>query len=297
MLTNKSVLVSIGIPFFNSEKYLSYAITSVIEQTYTNWELILIDDGSTDKSLKIAEKYKKKDSRIRLLSDGENLGLPKRLNELSNYAKGKFYARMDADDMMHPNRIKKQVQYLQEHPNVDLVGTGLIAIDNHNNIIGLRNGLSKTKYSLKNIIDGQWCVHPTITGKTSWFKKNEYDSSLKRAQDYDLWVRTVQNSCFSKLEYPYLYYREASTPTLSKYYTATKHSLKIYWKNRKILTLFTCMKFSILKILKLSTYFLLSIFGATNILIQRRSMKLNNNDTSIHQKNITNLIEKSCNNI
>ena len=87
-------LVSIGIPFYNSEKYLADAIKSVLKQTYSKLELILIDDGSNDSSLKIAKEFEKADKRIRVISDGENLGLPKRLNQLSKMSRGYYYARM-----------------------------------------------------------------------------------------------------------------------------------------------------------------------------------------------------------
>ena len=106
-------MISIGIPFYNAEEYLSYAILSVLIQSYREWELILIDDGSSDNSLAIANMYAEKDSRIRVISDRTNKKLPYRLNQLIEESTGNFISRMDADDIMHPERLEKQLRFLE----------------------------------------------------------------------------------------------------------------------------------------------------------------------------------------
>lgn len=267
-------LVSIGIPFYNSEDFLKDAINSVVNQTYTNWELFLVDDGSKDSSLNIAKSFESKDKRIQVLSDGKNKGLPVRLNQLSQLATGKYYARMDADDMMHPERLAIQIAYLEKNNEVDLLGSGLIAIDNENCITGIRKGLFMQNFTLKQVLETTWCVHPTITGKSEWFKNNPYDERMKRAQDYELWIRTIEKSSFVRLEEPLLFYREASTPSLTKYYKSTQYSLKIFQKNKNKIGMMNVVKMSINKLLKLGVYFVFSIFGATDKLIQRRSVTL-----------------------
>jgi len=108
-------MISIGISIYNAEKYLVDAINSVLEQTYENWELVLVDDGSTDNSLKIAQEFAIKDNRIRVISDGLNKKLPARLNQIINEAKYDYIARMDADDVMHPQRLEKQLQFLEKN--------------------------------------------------------------------------------------------------------------------------------------------------------------------------------------
>lgn len=292
-MSQKKPLISIGIPFFNAEKYLALAIQSVLYQTYTHWELFLLDDGSSDHSLNIAKAYEAKDARIKVISDGKNLGLPQRLNELSDLATGKYYARMDADDMMHPKRLDKQVSYLLEHPKIDLVGSGLISIDNENRILGIRKGITKESYNLKDIIAGVWCAHPTIMGKTSWFKENKYDISLKRAQDYDLWIRTIETSRFSKLPEAYLYYREASTSTIKKYINASIHTRQIFWKNIKTLGLYNSCKMTLVSYLKLLVYIFFWMLGQTNSLIKRRYSILKKNDILEHKKNINRIVASS----
>lgn len=287
-MVNNSTLVSIGIPFYNSEKYLEDAIKSVVKQTYSDWELILMDDGSTDSSIDIARKFEKNNNRIKVVSDGNNFGLPKRLNQLSQLSTGFYYARMDADDIMHPDRIKNQVEYLIDNPEIDLLGSGLISIDNDNNITGIRKGSFLKDITLQMVIRMTWCVHPTITGKLEWFQNNPYDEDLRRAQDYELWIRTVNKSVFVRLQEPYLFYREASTPSLKKYVESTQYSLNTFRKNRKKIGTFNVLKLSISKLLKLSVYFGFSIFGLTDKLIARRSVQLKEND----QKDYTTILNK-----
>ena len=288
-----SNLVSIGIPFYNAEKYLAYSITSVLRQSYTNFELLLMDDGSTDKSLNIAKDFEAKDKRIKVFSDGVNFGLPTRLNQLSKLANGKFYARMDADDMMHPDRIITQVNFLSANPDVDLVGTGLVAIDGENNIIGIRKGHARSKFVLNDIISGGWCVHPTITGKTEWFKKNKYDEALTRTEDFDLWIRTIESSTFSKIEFLGLYYREESSLSLKKYKVSTKQSLELYWKNRKIIGFYNCIFYSLKKVFKLFIYIIFNYSGLIDIIVKRRSGTMKIEDINYHDNLIKNILSNN----
>src|SRR5690349_23370493 len=127
-------LVTIGLPFYNNQSTLELAIKSVFAQTYKNWELLLVNDGSTDGSLEIAKKII--DKRVQLISDGSNKGLIFRLNQIASLAKGKYLARMDADDLMHPLRIEKQIKFLQQHQDTDLVDTGAYSINENENPIG-----------------------------------------------------------------------------------------------------------------------------------------------------------------
>lgn len=119
---------------------MSDAICSVLNQSYIDWELLLLDDGSTDESLNIAKSFT--DGRIKIISDGMNRGLIYRLNESINMARGKFYARMDADDIMHPDRIKKQVECLSRNVRVDVVGTAWYSIDCNNRVFVIMNPMS-----------------------------------------------------------------------------------------------------------------------------------------------------------
>ena len=101
-------MLTIGLPFYNNEKTLADAIKSVLVQSYTDWELILTDDGSTDTSLSIANEFAKNDKRIIVISDSINKGLSYRLNQIADMTTTRYLARMDADDMMMPRKLKSR---------------------------------------------------------------------------------------------------------------------------------------------------------------------------------------------
>ncbi|HZZ80116.1 MAG TPA: glycosyltransferase family A protein, partial [Gemmataceae bacterium] len=128
--------VSIGIPFLNAKRLLADAVRSVFAQTCTDWELILIDDGSTDGSLDIVRDIH--DPRVRLVSDGTNRGLCARLNQMVSLANGVYFARMDADDLMHPERIERQVAHLQANPQIDVLDTATYTVNDDLTPLGVR---------------------------------------------------------------------------------------------------------------------------------------------------------------
>lgn len=166
-------LVTVGISFYNAERFLDDAIRSVINQIYSEWILVLLDDGSVDNSLGIAAKYSG-ESRIKIISDGQNKGLIYRLNQLISMCNTKYFARMDADDIMHPERLQKQIDFLEANPLVDIVGSWAYSIDINNKILGILKTIKNPK-SLSNVLEHSCFIHPSIIGKTSWFKKNQYD--------------------------------------------------------------------------------------------------------------------------
>lgn len=270
--SNYTALVTIGIPFYNAEEFLPQAIRSVLNQTYSNWKLILLDDGSTDRSLEIANKFR--DDRIEIISDGTNKGLVYRLNQLSNLAIGEYYARMDADDIMHFDRITTQVKYLCDHPDVDIVGTSYYTIDASNNLIGFY----KCQYSPESINDilAHGCfAHPSVMGKSSWFKKNPYDPLSERMEDYELWLRTVNSSVFRNIDEPLLFYRNVGIPTLKKYLKSNNGILKLLFSSKKYhIDFFTMVKYIALFFLKNIIYVLFSSIGQIDFLINKRSMKI-----------------------
>ena len=211
-------LVTIAISFYNVEKFLPYAIMSVINQTYNNWELLLIDDGSSDQSIVVAEEFANKDKRIKLIFDGKNKGLAARLNESIEMANGDFYARMDADDIMVINRIDEQVSFLTEHPDVDVVGSSAMVIDINNCII---NSMDYT-----GVCDT--FIHPTVMTKPQWLKKNRYNDNLKMSEDCELWLRTQGTNIFYNLPQPLLFYRIYEDESYQKKLRAFKTLTPIY---------------------------------------------------------------------
>lgn len=210
--------ISIGIPIYNAENYLADAIKSVLAQSYPYWELILINDGSKDNSLKIAQDFAAKDNRIRVISDGSNKKLPARLNQIIREAKYDYIARMDADDLIHTERLEKQIKFLIQNPQFDLVSTSLLSIKNNNDVIGARVYLPKTVTKQDALIGNSGILHASILAKKKWYKRNLYNEKNALAEDYELWLNAAIKDDLKVgflPEYLY-YYREEGNATKEK---------------------------------------------------------------------------------
>jgi glycosyltransferase involved in cell wall biosynthesis len=229
-------MITVGIPFYNAEKYLSDAIKSVIAQTYPYWELILIDDGSKDDSLKIAQDFAAIDNRIRVISDGINKRLPARLNQIIKEAKYDYIARMDADDLIHTERLEKQIFFLKSNLQYDLVSTSLLSINNSDNVIGVRAYLPKVVTKKDALMGNSGIVHASILAKKEWCKRNLYNENNGLAEDYELWLNAVLKNDLRVgflPEYLY-YYREEGNVTRVKMLKGYNTQMKIvnkYYEN------------------------------------------------------------------
>ena len=212
-------MITVGIPFYNAGAYLADAIKSVILQSFENWELILVDDGSTDQSLNIAMSYAKKDSRIRVISDGMNKRLPARLNQIVLEASYPFIARMDADDISSTYRLEKQLEFLVKNPEIDLVSTGILSLKNDLSLVGYRGTKSDKKISINDAIVGNTgIIHASILARKSFFMRNLYNERNKLAEDYELWLEAFLKNDLKVgfIEEPLYYYREDQNIVLSK---------------------------------------------------------------------------------
>ena len=258
-----SPFVSIAIPFYNAEQFLEYAVLSVINQTYSNWELLLIDDGSTDASLEIARRFQ--NDKIRVISDGENRGLVFRLNQSVDMANGVYYARMDADDIMHIDRIKTQVGFLTDNNDVDVVGTDCYIIDDKNDII---------TYDSKGFIPynpARSFTHPTIMGRREWFLQNRYDPDYPRGEDLELWLRTHNRYVFRNICTPLLFYREFGVPVFDKYVKSVNTALKTYTTPRvHNLSYLQSLRYVVITLIKLCVCCTCHIFGRDDIMLKLR---------------------------
>jgi len=216
-------------PFYNSEATLADAIRSVFAQTRTDWELILADDGSTDRSLDIAMSVD--DPRVRVLEpDRINRGLSYRLNQIAEEARGAYIVRMDADDLMFPNRLERQIGYLDEHPGVDLVGTGMCAIGGDYRPLGIR-GVEALDTRPRAILERGLFVHVSVAGRAEWMRRNPYDGRFPRNEDHELWCRTFPCSRFAKLAEPLIFVTEVGSFDLRKYWQSgrtERRTLRVY---------------------------------------------------------------------
>ncbi|NOY42646.1 MAG: glycosyltransferase family 2 protein [Planctomycetes bacterium] len=198
---------TIGLPFYNNEETLADAIRSVFAQSFQDWELILIDDGSQDRSLEIAMSVS--DPRVRVVSEATNRGLAARLNQITALAQGDYLVRMDADDIMHPKRLEKQLAIFDRCPEVDVVGSAMYSIDESYAVQGVRGNCPARTTPRSTLAHGVM-VHVTAVARRQWFAQHPYDESLRRSQDRDLWCRSCFDSTFSVSPHPLMYVRETA---------------------------------------------------------------------------------------
>lgn len=185
--------ITIAIPFRDEERYLAGAIRSVLHQTFGDFELLLIDDGSTDRSLAIARSFD--DPRIVVSSDGAAKGLPARLNEIVGRARADLVARMDADDVIHPTRLERQLEAMRVDPSLDVVGTWVALVDENEEPFAVAECAELPATEARALERGV-LAHATILAKRSWHLANPYDETLTRAEDRDLWCRTASSTRF-----------------------------------------------------------------------------------------------------
>lgn len=206
IVVDEGPLVSVGMPVRNCQHTLKLAIRSMLGQTYRKWELLLIDDGSSDDTLKIAQQFA--DRRIRVFSDGERRGIPVRLNQAIAMSRGRYFARMDGDDVAYPARLERQVNYLETHPEVDLAGTWVIVFDPIGTPLGKRAGPEAHGDICAKPFAGFPIAHPTYVGRLEWFQRYRFNEKLPRSQDQDLLLRSYRLSQFGNVPEILLGYRE-----------------------------------------------------------------------------------------
>jgi glycosyltransferase EpsE len=187
-------LVSIIMGVYNSEKTIVECIESVIEQTYKNWEFIICDDGSTDSSFDLINKYAEKDRRIKLIKNDMNRGLPYTLNHCIANSTGVYLLRQDADDIMVNDRIEKQVTFMRNNPQYSVVGSSMYLFD-ENGIWGMRS--RPMMPDKKAFLKGNPFWHPTVMMKANVIKNiggySDSGLALKRLEDAELWFRLYKN--------------------------------------------------------------------------------------------------------
>jgi len=267
-----SPLVTVGIPFYNAEETLADAIRSVFVQTLTDWELILMDDGSTDAGLEIARSIT--DPRVRVVSDGRNLRLAARLNQIAQLARGDYLARMDADDLMHQHRLAAQAEFLDQNPAIDVVGTGMYILDTEGHPVAKRPA-STAPLTARRVFAGDCLAHATVMGRTTWFRRNTYDPTFRRTQDFELWCRTLGHSRFARMPVCNYYCTEYAAFSLSKYAGSTWSVVRTHWKHGLSQVGFlSCCILSAGQLLKLLVYAVAGALRVQGRLIARRSTTL-----------------------
>ena len=190
-------LVSIGMPAFNCEETLAVAIRSILSQSYDNWELLVMEDGSSDRTLEVARSFS--DSRISVFFDHSHKGLVPRLNQAVATSHGEYFARMDADDVAYPKRLERQVEYLQRYSEVDLLGCRMLMFKDDGVAFGCRPLPENHEEICRKPSSGFRIAHATVMGRVSWFRAHSYDTVAPLAEDYDLFLRSYTTSRFACL--------------------------------------------------------------------------------------------------
>ena len=185
--------ITVIMSVFNGSEFLAESIQSILDQTFKEFEFIIVDDGSTDNSLDIIRSFESADSRIKVISK-LNEGLAKSLNTAISISKGEYIARMDADDISYKNRLEKQYEFMQKNKSIDLCGCSMDIIDELGNVTSEKIQTSNNHEILKKRFFQSPILHITFFGKKLFFLKNNgYREEFKYAQDYDLVMRGIDS--------------------------------------------------------------------------------------------------------
>lgn len=191
----KKVSVIAGAYNANKKNYIDEAISSICNQTYQNWEMIICDDGSTDDTYKELIRWSNVDRRIIVIKNEKNMGLAYSLNHCLQYATGDYIARMDLDDISLPERFEKQIEYLNEHKELYFCGTGSELFD--------ENGTWAVRYKKefperKDFLYTSPFIHPSLMARKDFFEEIEYrvNRSTMRTEDYDLFMNAYARRLF-----------------------------------------------------------------------------------------------------
>lgn len=224
---SSSPAVSIVMAAYNEEQNIGRALESILAQTFTDWELIIIDDGSTDATTDVVRRYADKDSRLNLVCNANNLELSASLNKGIKLARADLIARADADDINLPERLSRQYEYMQAHEEVDVLGTGAYLLDETGRRV---NAFSHpaTHVELKNLpfLKIQF-FHPSVMIRKRFFDTaGLYDPNYPNAEDKEMWLRGLSVGCrYANLPEPLIEYSTGGY--VKSWRSIRKHALSL----------------------------------------------------------------------
>lgn len=281
-------MISVVMPVYNAEKYVAEAVESILQQTYSDFEFIIIDDCSTDSSYKILQEYAAKDQRIKLFRNEQNYKQAYTKNRAIEIAQGKYIAFMDADDISLPERFAKQVEFMESHPEIGVCGSLFEPFTNDMNCqLGNMNLPAE-----HDIIKIYLCMfynviaHPTTIIRKQVFsdRSNFYNNIFSGlAEDYELWSRLAYNGAkFHNIQEPLLLYRFSKNQTTKIYAQKIEESIKqIKEANFRCFFGKYCTENEILMITKFPTY-----SKAKKLLYYRKYNKVIDKTISVNNKTL-----------
>ena len=201
---NQKGLISVVMPTYNGEHYIAQAIESILNQTYKKFELIIVNDCSTDNTLSVIEKYTKVDGRIRIVNNPVNRKLPASLNIGFSHAKGEYYTWTSDDNYYGPDAFLKMLNFLQYHHDIQFVFSDYFVVDEKGTIVSKKECINQSVEEVlcKNVIGACFLYSSVLHTEL-----NGYDENQFLVEDYDFWLRAYQRYRFGHIGEPLYYYR------------------------------------------------------------------------------------------
>lgn len=185
--------ITVAMPVYNGEKFLAKTIDSILAQTYSDFEMLIVDDGSTDNSAKILEKYATQDKRIKVLYNGKNMGIVYTRNRSFSESDSEYIAILDHDDIALPNRLKEQIDFLDSHQEFGLVGSWVEQIDENDKPNGIVWKYSVSPEEIRSLmLFGNHFAQSSVTIRKKTLADIPYRQDYIYAEDYDLWTRIAE---------------------------------------------------------------------------------------------------------
>ncbi|QRQ61295.1 glycosyltransferase family 2 protein [Sphingobacterium multivorum] len=201
-------LLTIVMPAYNAAKYINETLKSFIDQTFTDWKLIIINDASTDNTQQIVEEWKNKDSRIQLINNEINLRITKTMNKGIQFVESPFFARVDSDDILLPHHFEYLISYLNQNANVDICGSQVITIDGQGNFRRKWNYEIESDWIEQSAIFACPFLQSSVVMRTEVIKGlNGYREEMELIEDYELWIRSLKSYKAASLDLYTVKYR------------------------------------------------------------------------------------------
>lgn len=221
-------LISVLMTVYNREGLLAESVESILNQSYPNWELIIIDDASTDRTRSIIEGYLEREPRVRALFLEHNIGPYPALNRALEVARGDYVAINDSDDLSHPDRLRETLHFLQSHPEMAMVGSSVYLIDESGKRFARRNYPQSADAVRRSILHSCPFLHSSTLMRTEVLKElGGYDESFRNSADVDLWIRLTRRYQACNLPFPYASYRVSLQQETSRMKYVIRMVLKI----------------------------------------------------------------------
>ncbi len=207
----------------NAAGSLAATIASVQAQSCRDWQLVVVDDGSTDATPQVIARAVAEDPRIHALRNAAPAGLAAALNRAWQSFPAAYYARIDADDTCLPDRLEQQLEFLEAHPEISVVGGGAVLVNDRDEQVGELLRCQEHAEMMRRLLLENPFIHPTVTIRREFLlRTGGYDESLPRSQDFDLWLRGCREFRYANLPRPLIRYRVRTCPSWSTTYWGTR---------------------------------------------------------------------------